>query len=123
MHFWLAQAAAASNAAAAARGADDRALKEQNKEVFKANLSALTDRAKDFLAVDPQTAENGLEVELEHPMLGHMRMVGPPFQMSETPLAAQGPSPMLGEHTDETLGAAGFSEAEIGEMRGAGVIL
>ena len=71
----------------------------------------------------PQTLENGLEVELDHPMLGHMRMVGPPFQMSVSPLAAQGPSPMLGQHTDETLAGAGFSEAQIGKLRDDGAIL
>ena len=71
----------------------------------------------------PQTLANGLEVEIDHPMLGHMRMVGPPFQMSVSKLEAQGPSPMLGQHTDETLAAAGFSEAEIGKMREDGAIL
>ena len=71
----------------------------------------------------PQTLENGLEVELEHPLLGHMRMVGPPFQMSASPLAPQGPSPMLGEHTDETLAGAGFTQAEIEGMRSSGAIL
>lgn len=70
----------------------------------------------------PQTLANGLQVELEHPMLGHMTMVGPPFQMSESPLAPQGPSPMLGEHTDAALANAGFSEAEIAAMRDNGVI-
>jgi len=70
----------------------------------------------------PQTAANGLEVELEHPLLGHMRMVGPPFQMSGTPLAPQGPSPMLGEHTDAVLASAGYSEAEVAALREGGVI-
>ena len=70
----------------------------------------------------PQTLANGLEVEIDHPMLGHMRMVGPPFQMSVSKLAPQGPSPMLGEHTDEALSEAGFSEAEIGKMRADGAI-
>lgn len=70
----------------------------------------------------PQTAANGLEVELDHPLLGHMRMVGPPFQMSETPLEPQGPSPMLGEHTDSVLASAGYSEGEISRLRTAGII-
>ncbi len=70
----------------------------------------------------PQTLANGLEVELEHPLLGHMRMVGPPFQMSETPLAPQGPSPMLGENTDEVLASAGCSQGEIDRLRVAGII-
>jgi crotonobetainyl-CoA:carnitine CoA-transferase CaiB-like acyl-CoA transferase len=70
----------------------------------------------------PQTLENGLEVELEHPALGHMRMVGPPFQMSATPLEAQGPSPMLGADTDTVLGEAGYSSGEIEAMRASGAI-
>ncbi len=70
----------------------------------------------------PQTLENGLEVEIDHPMLGHMRMVGPPFQMSVSKLAPQGPSPMLGQHTDEALTEAGYSEEEIAKMRESGAI-
>ncbi len=71
----------------------------------------------------PQTMANGLQVEMDHPLLGTMKLVGPPFQMSETPLAAQFPSPMLGEHTDEVLAEAGLNGARIDELRAAGVIL
>lgn len=71
----------------------------------------------------PQTLANGLQVELDHPLLGPMKLVGPPFQMSETPLAAQFPSPMLGEHTDTVLGEAGYDAAEIAALRESGVIL
>jgi crotonobetainyl-CoA:carnitine CoA-transferase CaiB-like acyl-CoA transferase len=71
----------------------------------------------------PQTVANGLQVHLEHPMLGGMKLVGPPFQMSETPLAAQFPSPMLGEHNDEVMAEAGLSSEKIEELRAAGVIL
>jgi crotonobetainyl-CoA:carnitine CoA-transferase CaiB-like acyl-CoA transferase len=71
----------------------------------------------------PQTVANGLQVHLEHPMLGGMKLVGPPFQMSETPLAAQFPSPRLGEHNDEVMAEAGLSSEKIEELRAAGVIL
>ena len=70
----------------------------------------------------PLIAANGLEVEIEHPLLGKLRMVGPPFQMSGTPLAPQGPSPMLGADTDTVLGEAGYSGPEIESLREAGVI-
>jgi formyl-CoA transferase len=71
---------------------------------------------------NPQTQANGLVVDIEHPILGHLRMVGPPFQMSETPLAPQGPSPVLGADNDAVLAEAGFSAEEIERMREAGVI-
>lgn len=71
----------------------------------------------------PQTMENGLQVHMEHPMLGGMKLVGPPFQMSESPLEAQFPSPMLGEHNDEVLAEAGLSPAKIDALRAAGTIL
>ena len=71
----------------------------------------------------PQTVENGLQVHLEHPLLGGMKLVGPPFQMSGTPLAAQFPSPMLGEHNDDVFAEAGLSPEEVAELRAAGVVL
>jgi formyl-CoA transferase len=70
----------------------------------------------------PQTLENGLVVEIEHPALGHMRMVGPPFQMSRSPLAPQGPSPELGADTDALLASIGLSRASIDAMRDSGAI-
>ena len=71
----------------------------------------------------PQTLENGLVVELDHPILGHMRMVGPPFQMSKSPLAPQGPSPVLGADTDEILASAGLTRDEVDAMRRSGAVL
>lgn len=70
----------------------------------------------------PQTIENGLIAEVEHEMLGHMRMVAPPFQMSDSPLAAQGASPVLGAHNDEVLASLGYGEEQIEALRSSGVI-
>ncbi|MGK2966477.1 MAG: CaiB/BaiF CoA transferase family protein [Tepidiformaceae bacterium] len=69
-----------------------------------------------------QVLANNLVVELEHELLGPMKMAGPAFQMSETPLAVQGSSPPLGRDTDAALAEAGYSEAEIDELRESGVI-
>jgi formyl-CoA transferase len=64
---------------------------------------------------------NGLTVDVEHAILGHC-MVGPAFQLSDTPLAAQGASPTLGAHTDEVLVEAGLDEAAIAALRAKGVV-
>ncbi|OGO50340.1 MAG: hypothetical protein A2148_06670 [Chloroflexi bacterium RBG_16_68_14] len=71
---------------------------------------------------DPQVVANDLQVTVEHSLVGTVHMVGPPLQMSETPLQVQGPSPALGQHTDEILSCLGYSAGEIASMREAGVI-
>ncbi len=70
----------------------------------------------------PQVLENGLQMEMDHELLGHLKMVGPPFRMSETPLTPQGPSPVLGADTDTVLAEAGYSPEEIATLRETGVI-
>jgi formyl-CoA transferase len=51
---------------------------------------------------DPQVAHRGLVRELEHPTSGTIRVVGPPWAMSETASAMSAP-PLLGEHTAAVL--------------------
>ncbi|MCK9486414.1 MAG: CoA transferase [Dehalococcoidia bacterium] len=71
----------------------------------------------------PQVVANGYAVELDHEMAGPVRMQAPPWKMSKTPPAPQGPSPVLGRHSDEVLASAGYSSEEIASMRAEGVIL
>lgn len=62
---------------------------------------------------DPQVRSRDMVVELEHPTLGRMNTVGSPIKMSETPTDVDRRAPLLGEHTDEVLREAGFSNEEI----------
>ena len=70
----------------------------------------------------PQVVANDLVTELRHSKVGRVRMVGPVFKMSETPTAAQGPSPTLGEHTDDVLASIGCSPDDIAGLRARGVV-
>jgi CoA:oxalate CoA-transferase len=79
-------------------------------------------RTVDELRTDPQVVENDLIVDLEHPMVGHLKMVGPPLKFSETPSEVRGPSPTLGQHNDEVLAELGYAAAQIESMRAKGVI-
>lgn len=74
------------------------------------------------LLEDPQVLANDLVVELEHALMGPVRMVGTPIQMSVTPLRVQGASPALGQHNDEVLASLGYSAQQIDALRQAGVI-
>ena len=71
---------------------------------------------------DEQVNANGGVVNLEHELSGPQRQVGPVLKMSESPLAAQGPSPVLGRDTDAILGEAGYDADEIAALREAGAI-
>lgn len=62
---------------------------------------------------DPQVRSRDMVVELEHPTLGHTPTLGSPIKMSDTPTVVRRRAPLLGEHTEEVLREAGFSEADI----------
>jgi crotonobetainyl-CoA:carnitine CoA-transferase CaiB-like acyl-CoA transferase len=70
----------------------------------------------------PQARALGSVVELDHPVLGTIRQVAPPFALSATPGAVRTPPPTLGEHTDAILAEAGYDAGEIARLRAEGVV-
>ena len=64
----------------------------------------------------------GRTVELEHPRLGTIRQVAPPFELAATPASVRLPPPLLGEQTDAILGELGLDSATIEGLRADGVI-
>jgi alpha-methylacyl-CoA racemase len=61
-------------------------------------------------------------VELEQPHLGTVKQLGVPIKLGRTPGRVEGPAPALGEHTDEVLREAGYSEEEVAAMKDAGAV-
>jgi benzylsuccinate CoA-transferase BbsE subunit len=51
-----------------------------------------------------------------------LRMPGAPYMLSETPWSLPSPAPLMGQHTDEILGRAGYSELEINALRKKGCV-
>lgn len=74
------------------------------------------------LVADPQIAHNGTFIEYDHPTEGHVKTPGFPIKFSRTPSELRRGAPLTGEHTDDILGAAGFSEDEISALANAGAI-
>ena len=71
---------------------------------------------------DPHILARELVVETDHPTLGRIKTLGTPLKLSDTPLITGRPAPLLGQHTDEVLGEAGFGPIEIAELRRAGAV-
>lgn len=71
---------------------------------------------------DPHVLARGMVTEVHHPEFGAVRQVGVGPKFSETPGAVRSTSPKRGEHTEELLREAGYSAAEIEEMKGTGAV-
>jgi crotonobetainyl-CoA:carnitine CoA-transferase CaiB-like acyl-CoA transferase len=113
---------------------NNKVLHEIVEEALKTETSATW--AERFAQADvpagrvltiPETAQLDLfqhrtvlqEVDTEH---GPIRMVGSGFRLEHGGGSVERPPARLGQHTDEVLGEAGYSPAEIAEIRRAEVV-
>jgi formyl-CoA transferase len=76
----------------------------------------------DEVFADPQVKTYGFPVEVEHPRMGKMKLLGNAVAMSRTPPTIDRPPPMLGEHTEEILTALGYDGEKIAALREQGAI-
>jgi len=79
-------------------------------------------RSFDELVDDPQVAHNDLLTTVPHPNGGDLRVVGIPMRFSATPATVRSGPPAVGQHTDEVLAGAGYSDREIRMLRDDGVV-
>jgi crotonobetainyl-CoA:carnitine CoA-transferase CaiB-like acyl-CoA transferase len=75
----------------------------------------------DLLANDHLRAREFF-VKMAHPEAGALEYPGAPWKLSATPWELRGPAPLLGQHTDEALAAAGYGAGEIARLRDEGAI-
>ena len=72
---------------------------------------------------DPQVRHRELRVDIPHPSGGVAPVVANPMRLSGTPVEYRLAPPLLGEHNDEIYrGLLGKSEAEIAQLKSAGIL-
>ncbi|GAC1346104.1 MAG: CaiB/BaiF CoA-transferase family protein [Myxococcales bacterium] len=71
---------------------------------------------------DPHLAARGFFPDAPHAKLGPVKQVGSPMRLSATPVRMERAGPLLGEHSAEVLSQLGYTQDEIHQLRGAGVI-
>jgi len=71
---------------------------------------------------DPQVRARGMVFEAPHPHAGTLPLVGSPITLSATPVESPRAPPLLGQHTDNVLREAGYSDDEVAALRARGAI-
>lgn len=71
----------------------------------------------------PHVEAREIMIDVPDPVLGEVKLVGPPFKMSENTELIRNAAPRLGEHTAQILAERlGFAEEEVTELGEAGVV-
>jgi crotonobetainyl-CoA:carnitine CoA-transferase CaiB-like acyl-CoA transferase len=96
---------------------DDWLRRLAEKDVPAAPINTL-----DEVFADPQVKTYGFPIEVEHPKMGKMKLIGNAVDMSRTPPTIESPPPVLGEHTEEILAALDYDSTAIAELRNKGAI-
>ncbi|MFC1913995.1 CaiB/BaiF CoA transferase family protein [Chloroflexota bacterium] len=75
------------------------------------------------LATDEQALANDYIIEVDHPVLGHIKFPGIPITFSETPMKFLSFAPEFGQHTEEILSElCGYTWEQMDEMRSEHII-
>ena len=113
----------AGNAEACVRLLDE-AFATRSCDVWIRDLRAAGDlictpvNGVDDLPDDPQVRANDYIVDVEHPLVGKIAVLGSPVHFAETPARVRSTAPALGLHTDEVLAdILGYPAARIGDLR------
>ena len=72
---------------------------------------------------DPQVQHLRIAQNVAHPKLGDVEVLGTPVTLTRTPGGVRTPTPEQGEHTYDVLMELGYSETEIADLQGEGVVV
>ena len=76
----------------------------------------------DHVLIDPQTQAREMIVDVPHPLIPDLKLLGLPIKLSDSPGSVRLPPPLKGQHTQEVLIDLGYSTADITALRARQVI-
>jgi crotonobetainyl-CoA:carnitine CoA-transferase CaiB-like acyl-CoA transferase len=74
------------------------------------------------IARHPQFQANNAFCSISHPERGVVKMLNVPVRLKKTPARPQGPSPGLGQHTEEILRGLGYTTSDIADLEANKVV-
>jgi crotonobetainyl-CoA:carnitine CoA-transferase CaiB-like acyl-CoA transferase len=93
-----------------------------NELLDKAGVPCAPVNSLDDVLTDPQTRAREMIVDIPHPLIPDLRLLGLPIKLSETPGQVRMPPPLRGQHTEEVLIDLGYNTAHITAFRERHVI-
>jgi crotonobetainyl-CoA:carnitine CoA-transferase CaiB-like acyl-CoA transferase len=79
--------------------------------------------ALDEVYQHPQVKARAMDIELQHPVAGHIHTLGFPVKYSSTPGQMYRPAPVIGQHTFEMLESLGYSAEQCRQLETEGAVL
>ncbi len=90
-------------------------------EAAKVPCGAINNLAEVF--ADPQVQERGMVTQWAHPLKDGLRLVASPMKLSATPVRADLPPPLLGQHTQQVLREVlNYPDEKLSELKEGKVI-
>ena len=71
---------------------------------------------------NPQVLARNMIATVDHPKVPELKFPGSPLKLSNSPASIRRVPPLLGQHNEEVLGEAGYSEDQIADLIARGVI-
>lgn len=103
--------------------AKTRPTAEWVAELAEAGVPCMQINSLDEVVADPHLKDVNFWPEFNHPSEGRIRLMAPPYTLSETPAEIRTMPPRFGQHTAEVLAELGYDEKTIAAMLEAGAAI
>jgi crotonobetainyl-CoA:carnitine CoA-transferase CaiB-like acyl-CoA transferase len=96
--------------------------RQLNEMLDEAGVPCAPVNTLDNVLTDPQTLVRDMIVDIPHPLIPDLKLLGLPVKLSASPGDVRLPPPLKGQHTEEVLIDLGYSAADIRAFRERQVI-